>query len=72
VCRLGDIINDWRITLDLEPVPFSEGPGLAETLKIPFTYCWSPALVPKPNDWPAYIGELQPLGYPSSTNAGRN
>ncbi|KAK4033344.1 sterol 3-beta-glucosyltransferase [Parachaetomium inaequale] len=52
---LGDIINDWRITLDLEPVPFSEGPGLAETLKVPFTYCWSPALVPKPNDWPAYI-----------------
>ncbi|KAK4149937.1 sterol 3-beta-glucosyltransferase [Chaetomidium leptoderma] len=52
---LGDIINDWRETLDLEPVPFSEGPSLAETLKVPFTYCWSPALIPKPNDWPAHI-----------------
>ncbi|KXX80126.1 Sterol 3-beta-glucosyltransferase [Madurella mycetomatis] len=52
---LGDIINAWRKTLDLEPVPFSEGPGLAENLKVPFTYCWSPALIPKPDDWPAHI-----------------
>ncbi|GAB1310098.1 Sterol 3-beta-glucosyltransferase [Madurella fahalii] len=52
---LGDIINAWRGTLDLEPVPFSEGPGLAENLKVPFTYCWSPALIPKPDDWPAHI-----------------
>ncbi|KAK4118847.1 glycosyltransferase family 1 protein [Parathielavia appendiculata] len=52
---LGDIINKWRETLDLQPVPFSEGPGLAETLQVPFTYCWSPALVPKPDDWPAHI-----------------
>lgn len=53
---LGDVINDWRKTIDLEPVPLSEGPLLAETLKIPFTYCWSPALVGKPADWPSYIG----------------
>ncbi|KAK4236149.1 sterol 3-beta-glucosyltransferase [Achaetomium macrosporum] len=52
---LGDVINAWRETLDLQPVPFSEGPGLAESLRIPFTYCWSPALIPKPNDWPAHI-----------------
>ncbi|KAK6227544.1 sterol glucosyltransferase [Colletotrichum tabaci] len=52
---LGDVINDWRKTIDLEEVPFSEGPVLAESQKIPFTYCWSPALVPKPIDWPAYI-----------------
>ncbi|KAF7545181.1 hypothetical protein G7Z17_g9369 [Cylindrodendrum hubeiense] len=52
---LGDVINDWRKTIDLEPVPLSEGPLLAETLKIPFTYCWSPALVGKPKDWPSYI-----------------
>ncbi|KAM0490255.1 hypothetical protein ACHAP8_011729 [Fusarium lateritium] len=48
---LGDVINTWRHTLDLEPIPFSEGPCLAETLGVPFTYCWSPALVPKPADW---------------------
>ncbi|RSL52796.1 hypothetical protein CEP53_007973 [Fusarium sp. AF-6] len=52
---LGDVINDWRKTIDLEPVPLSEGPLLAEALKIPFTYCWSPALVGKPADWPSYI-----------------
>ena len=23
--------------------------------KIPYTYCWSPSLVPKPSDWPFYI-----------------
>jgi UDP:flavonoid glycosyltransferase YjiC (YdhE family) len=22
---------------------------------VPHTYCWSPSLVPKPADWPAYI-----------------
>ncbi|OTB07149.1 glycosyltransferase family 1 protein [Hypoxylon sp. CI-4A] len=52
---LGDIINEWRDTLDLEAISFSEGPYLAETLKIPFTYCWSPALVPKPADWGSHI-----------------
>lgn len=51
---LGDIINKWRH--DLDPVPVTEGPLLAETLKIPFTYCWSPALVPKPADWSHHIG----------------
>lgn len=34
------------------------GPLIAETLQIPFTYCWSPAFVAKPLDWPNYIGEL--------------
>ncbi|KAM0321825.1 hypothetical protein ACHAQA_009922 [Verticillium albo-atrum] len=52
---LGDIINAWRQTLDLEDVPYSEGAGLLDTLQIPFTYCWSPALIPKPLDWPSYI-----------------
>ncbi|KAF2179556.1 glycosyltransferase family 1 protein [Zopfia rhizophila CBS 207.26] len=52
---LGDIINKWRKSLGLEAVPQTEAPVLAEALKIPFTYCWSPALVPKPFDWPAHI-----------------
>ncbi|PKS06254.1 hypothetical protein jhhlp_007000 [Lomentospora prolificans] len=52
---IGDVINEWRTTIDLEPVPTSEGPKLLETLGIPVTYCWSPALVPKPADWPASI-----------------
>ncbi|KAF2829543.1 UDP-Glycosyltransferase/glycogen phosphorylase [Ophiobolus disseminans] len=52
---LGDIINKFRNTLDLEDVPNSVGPVLAEALKIPHTYCWSPALVAKPPDWPSHI-----------------
>ncbi|GCB24345.1 sterol 3-beta-glucosyltransferase UGT80A2 [Aspergillus awamori] len=52
---LGDVINKFRSQIDLEPVPFSEGPCLAENLKVPFTYCWSPALMPKPSDWPPHI-----------------
>ena len=56
--RLGDIINKWRHRIDLEDVAMFDGPLLAETLKIPFTYCWSPALVPKPKDWGPHIGEI--------------
>ncbi|KAF2014279.1 glycosyltransferase family 1 protein [Aaosphaeria arxii CBS 175.79] len=52
---LGDVINKFRHTLDLEPVPATVGPGLAEALEVLFTYCWSPALVPKPVDWPSHI-----------------
>jgi hypothetical protein len=55
-CRIGDIVQKWRDTLDLEPLPLSEAPFLMETLQIPFTYCWSPALVPKPRDWGRHIG----------------
>ncbi|CAG8902486.1 unnamed protein product [Penicillium egyptiacum] len=52
---LGDIVNKWRSEIDLEPVPATEGPCLAETLNVPFTYCWSPTLMPKPSDWPSHI-----------------
>ncbi|KAH6880721.1 hypothetical protein B0T10DRAFT_609391 [Thelonectria olida] len=52
---LGDIINKWRRSIDLEEVAMFDAPMLTQTLKIPFTYCWSPALVPKPADWPSHI-----------------
>ncbi|KAH8879710.1 sterol glucosyltransferase [Thozetella sp. PMI_491] len=52
---LGDVINEWRNELDLEQIAFSDGPSLAEILRVPFTYCWSPALVPKPQDWGPHI-----------------
>ncbi|KAI0891895.1 glycosyltransferase family 1 protein [Annulohypoxylon nitens] len=52
---LGDLINDWRLTIDLAPIPFTEGPLLTDKLKIPATYCWSPALIPKPKDWADHI-----------------
>ncbi|KAF2031501.1 sterol glucosyltransferase [Setomelanomma holmii] len=44
---LGDVINTFRSSLDLEPVPTSVGPVLAKSLKVPFTYRWSPTLAPK-------------------------
>ncbi|KAJ5014134.1 Sterol 3-beta-glucosyltransferase UGT80A2 [Colletotrichum sp. SAR 10_99] len=49
---LGDVINSWRRKdLDLAPIPASMGPGITTFLKIPHTYCWSPAVVSKPADW---------------------
>lgn len=51
-------MNKWRHRIDLEHVAMFDGPMLAETLKIPFTYCWSPCLVPKPKDWGPHIGEI--------------
>ncbi|KAM3493089.1 hypothetical protein MY3957_003686 [Beauveria namnaoensis] len=52
---LGDIVNKWRRSIDLEDVAMFDGPMLTKSLNIPFTYCWSPALVPKPEDWPSHI-----------------
>lgn len=53
---LGDVVNSFRSSIDLERINTTVGPNLAEMLQIPFTYCWSPALVPKPGDWPSHIG----------------
>ncbi|KAI7973718.1 hypothetical protein EIK77_004324 [Talaromyces pinophilus] len=30
-------------------------PSMISRLKIPHTYCWSPALIPKPSDWGSHI-----------------
>ncbi|KAI8626708.1 hypothetical protein F5Y19DRAFT_214387 [Xylariaceae sp. FL1651] len=53
---LGDVINRFRTKiLDLEPLPLIWAPGVLTRLRIPYTYCWSPALIPKPNDWGNHI-----------------
>ncbi|KAH6869070.1 hypothetical protein B0T10DRAFT_595972 [Thelonectria olida] len=52
---LGDLINELRENIDLEHIAFSDGPCLIEKLEVPVTYCWSPALVPKPADWGSNI-----------------
>lgn len=53
---LGDIINRFRAKcLGLDPVSVIWGPGMLQRLKIPHTYCWSPALIPKPKDWGRHI-----------------
>jgi UDP:flavonoid glycosyltransferase YjiC (YdhE family) len=49
---LGDLINNFRVkTLGLEPVSTLWAPGQLYRLKVPYTYLWSPGLIPKPEDW---------------------
>lgn len=49
---LGDMINRFRTNiLELEPLSLIWAPGLLSRLRVPATYCWSPALTPKPADW---------------------
>ncbi|KAF2091156.1 glycosyltransferase family 1 protein [Saccharata proteae CBS 121410] len=53
---LGDIINRFRThTLNLEPISAMSAPGMLARLRVPYTYCWSPALIPKPKDWANHI-----------------
>ncbi|KAF2158434.1 glycosyltransferase family 1 protein [Zasmidium cellare ATCC 36951] len=53
---LGDIINRFRKKcLALDPISSMWAPGMLQRLRIPHTYCWSPALIPKPRDWGAHI-----------------
>lgn len=53
---LGDIINRFRSKcLALDPISSIWAPGVLQRLKIPHTYCWSPALIPKPSDWGSHI-----------------
>jgi UDP:flavonoid glycosyltransferase YjiC (YdhE family) len=49
---LGDLVNGFRVkTLGLEPVSTLWAPGQLYRLRVPYTYLWSPGLVPKPKDW---------------------
>ncbi|KAK4949172.1 hypothetical protein LTR66_014069, partial [Elasticomyces elasticus] len=49
---LGDLVNKFRVkTLGLEPVSSLWAPGALFRMKVPYTYMWSPTLVPKPKDW---------------------
>ncbi|RAL14296.1 sterol glucosyltransferase [Aspergillus homomorphus CBS 101889] len=53
---LANIINAWRVkTLNIEELSPRTATGLMETLKVPHTYCWSPALIPRPYDWASHI-----------------
>lgn len=55
--RIGDVVNQWRrTTLNLESLPALVGANLTSYLKVPFTYCFSEAIVPRPVDWGSHIG----------------
>lgn len=49
---IGDLINTFRTsTLGLPPLTLRSGPDLLERVSVPWTYCMSPSLVPRPADW---------------------
>lgn len=53
---LGDVINRFRErALGLDAISLIWAPGMLTRLRVPYTYCWSPALIPKPKDWGRHI-----------------
>jgi len=57
---LGGIINRFRRRdLHLDRLQNGDGPALADRLKLPYMYCWSPTVIPKPFDWSRHIGERE-------------
>lgn len=60
---LGDLINAWRVdALRLKPIwtISTAGHRLLHDNQVPFLYCWSEQLMPKPHDWGPHI---QVCGY---------
>ncbi|KAJ6280307.1 glycosyltransferase [Bipolaris maydis] len=53
---LGDLINKFRTrTLKLDIISPLWGFQLLRRLKVPHSYLWSQALIPKPSDWPEHL-----------------
>ncbi|KAF2129493.1 glycosyltransferase family 1 protein [Dothidotthia symphoricarpi CBS 119687] len=53
---LGDLINKFRQqTLKLDPVSPLWGHQLISRLRVPHSYLWSQALIPKPADWGPHL-----------------
>lgn len=53
---LGDLINRFRTkVLGLDDISLMRAPGMLQRMRVPHTYCWSPALIPKPKDWGQHI-----------------
>lgn len=49
---LGDLVNKFRKdSLSLDGLDYITAPSLTHRLKIPVSYLWSPAILPKPSDW---------------------
>eukprot|EP01094_Clydonella_sp_ATCC50884_P020248 TRINITY_DN4164_c0_g1_i2.p2 TRINITY_DN4164_c0_g1~~TRINITY_DN4164_c0_g1_i2.p2 ORF type:complete len:475 (-),score=123.42 TRINITY_DN4164_c0_g1_i2:102-1526(-) len=51
------LVNEWRVSmLDLPPIRWgSGGHRVLLDRAVPFLYCFSPLIVPKPADWPHWI-----------------
>eukprot|EP00123_Amoebidium_parasiticum_P012985 comp21695_c0_seq1/m.30598 comp21695_c0_seq1/g.30598 ORF comp21695_c0_seq1/g.30598 comp21695_c0_seq1/m.30598 type:complete len:1007 (-) comp21695_c0_seq1:691-3711(-) len=51
----ADMINNWRSKVGLPSLSQLEGPSLLSDRRVPFIYCFSPSLLPKPLDWGPWI-----------------
>jgi UDP:flavonoid glycosyltransferase YjiC (YdhE family) len=53
---MHDLINDFRKdVLGLPVLHTRQAVRLMINERVPYTYCWSPSLVPKPRDWLNHI-----------------
>jgi len=53
---MRDIVNNFRRdTLNLPALHTRQATFLMIEERVPYTYCWSPSLVPKPTDWADHI-----------------
>ena len=53
---MRDLINDFRkTTLGLPALHTRQAVRLLIDERVPYTYCWSPSVVPRPADWPGHI-----------------
>ncbi|CAF1213213.1 unnamed protein product [Rotaria sordida] len=53
---MRDIVNNFRKkTLDLRELHTRQATNVLIDESVPHTYCWSPSLVAKPNDWGPHI-----------------
>ncbi|CAF1156435.1 unnamed protein product [Didymodactylos carnosus] len=53
---MRDIVNKFRKeTLGLPALHTRQATFIMIDERVPYTYCWSPTLVPKPNDWASHI-----------------
>jgi UDP:flavonoid glycosyltransferase YjiC (YdhE family) len=53
---MRDIVNDFRKeTLGLPALHTRQATYMMIDECVPYTYCWSPSLVPKPDDWASHI-----------------
>jgi hypothetical protein len=53
---MGDLINNFREeTLGLSTLHTRKAVRIMVDERVPHTYCWSPSLVAKPNDWGKHI-----------------
>ena len=47
-------INEWRKTMNLKPLPITGFYRQQQQQQVPFFYCYSPSVIPKPSDWPEW------------------